>query len=231
MTDTPPDDQPKKRTRGPDKKKRATQRRNKVVYVDRKGLPIPEPPRTKNIDGNRPMPNTEGKPYLETEKSLAQVEILLLKGVTTASTVAATLGVHPDTAKKYIEQIHYRWAALGQRSRIVQVKGEAKARLDLITNELWVLFSNSNSESVKGSCLSKLLEVHDRKLVIEGLTPKMIESLKDQTPDPNGGMMVSERISRHNEMLRLGHSLMKYVSEYNGEPIPIEGETVSDDTD
>jgi len=181
-----------------------------TVKRDKNNIPLANPPRHKSLLGNLPVPATEGKPYLEKAKLLSQVEILLLKGVTTPGHISATLGVAPSTASKCIEQVHFQWAMLGGMSRMQQLKGEAKARLDLITNELWVMYSNTTDEKLKVVCLNQLGSVHDKKLMLEGLTPKTlpliaVEGLTGATKT------VEDRVSEHSELISLADALVLYT--------------------
>lgn len=191
------------------------------IVKDDDGVPLADPPRYKSTLGSLPPPDTEGKTYLEKEKVIGQVEILMLKGVITPNHVANTLGIAFVTAKRYMEQVHYRWAILGGAPRMRQLKGEAKARLELITNELWVMYSNTTDERVKGACLSQLLGVHDRRLVIDGLTPKTLPLIAETELEGDDGPSVIEKIQDHAEMVRLSKALIAYTGK---KPEPVDAE-------
>ena len=104
--------------------------------------------------GSLAVPDHEGKHYLEKEKHLGRVEIMMLKGIVTVNVIAIELKLNYATAKKYVEQVHYRWAILGGSTRMLQVKGEAKQRLDLIHKELWVMLEKDTKARIKGMCLT-----------------------------------------------------------------------------
>lgn len=207
--------QRKPKKRGPKIKKTKHDR----ITHDENGVPLADPPRNKSLLGNSLIPDTEGKAYLEKEKNQAQVEILMLKGVVTAHHIAVTLGISFNTAKKYIEQVQYRWAVLGSSTRMRQLKGEAKARLELINNETWVLFSNSKDEKIKATCLSQLMGVHDRRLILDGLTPQVMPLLIAQEGKEGMTSTVEEQIKNHSNMVRLASALMDYTRK---QPEPIE---------
>lgn len=184
---------------------------NSSVLKDKDGVPIADPPRNKSILGTLAIPDTEGKPHLEKEQLMGQVEILLLKGVVYPPHIASMLGIQLVTAKRYVEQVHYRWAILGGTPRMRQLKGEAKARLELITNELWVMHSNTKDDKVKAVCLNQLVAVHDRRLILDGLTPKTLPLIAETEIDGAGGESVSDKIKNHQEMVRLAAALVKYA--------------------
>lgn len=190
--------------------------RKRRVVRDKQGLPTPDPPLTKQLLGTLQQPDTEGKDYLEKEKTIAQVEILLLKGVVVPYHIAKTLGISPHTAARYIESVQTRWAVLGTPDRIRKIRGEAKSRLDLITNELWVIFSNTESQSMKAQCLSYLLQVHDRRMILDGVTTKSVGSDKDT----GEGNLVDERVRSHQHMVKLASSLLDYVQKAKGKTVP-----------
>ena len=195
------------------------------IVKDKKGVPQAEPPRHKSLLGTMPLPDTDGKTYLETEKIKAQVEILLLKGVTSCSGISATLGITYKTATKYVEEVKYRWAALGGMPRMRQLRGEAKARLELITSELWVLFQNSNSETVKGSALGQLLAVHDRQLLLDGLTSSTLPMIgQELAQDASGG--IAETIRDHARIVELGNALIEYAKQDGADIVDADFEEV-----
>jgi hypothetical protein len=184
------------------------------IVRNKEGVPQATPPRNKSLIGRNEPPPTEGKPHLEKEKTKSQVEILLLKGVITPNQIAVTLGLTHGTAKKYIEEVQYRWAVLGGAPRMRQMRGESRARLDLLTNELWAQHSNSKNEVIKMQALGQLIAVHDRRMQLDGLTPKMLHVLVTQTPDDErSGLGVEDRMKGHQELVRLANALSSYVGE------------------
>lgn len=176
------------------------------------GVPLARPPRHTKILGSLAVPDTEGKAYLEKEKNLGQVEILMLKGIVTVNTISKQLKMNYATAKKYVEQVHYRWAILGGSTRMIQVKGEAKQRLNLINEELWKMHQATKDNKIKGMCLTQLIQVHDRKLILEGITPKTIPLIAS----PEGSLLdgnLDDRIKDHSEMVRLASALLTFTGD------------------
>jgi hypothetical protein len=188
------------------------------VVKNKQGVPQAEPPRHKSLLGTLPTPDTQGEHHLETEKTKAQVEILLLKGLTSYSSIASTLGINHRTAKKYVEGVKYRWAALGGMPRMRQLRGEAKARLELITSELWVMYQNSDSETLKAACLRQLLETHDRQLILDGLTHQTLPAIAHETAmDSSEG--ISDQIRDHARIVELGRALMEYTKKNSSDVV------------
>lgn len=198
------------------------------VVRDERGIPQADPPRNKSMLGKVQPPPTEDKPHLEKEKYKGQVEILLLKGVTSATQVSSHLGIAYNTARRYIEEIYYRWAVLGGPTRMRQVRGEARARLDLLTSELWMMFQNNKDDRTRTTILTQLLGVHDRRMILDGLTPTMLQVLVTQQSDEKGG--VDEHIRNHEEMVSLATALSQFAARaqeqeiYDGEFSEVESD-------
>ena len=192
---------------------------NKRTIAKVDGIPQATPPNHKSLLGNRKAPDTDGKEHLDKEKVMGQVEILLLKGVISTNQIAVTLGIAYMTAKKYVEQVHYRWSFSGGPTRMHQLKGEARARLDIINSELWMLFSNSNDTKEKVVIMNQLLNVHDRKLIVEGMTPQIMESLATEVETK--GVNVKEKMIEHSKAMKLVGMLKEFTSKSVKE-VPIE---------
>ena len=189
-----------------------------------KGVPKARVPDNQVVLDKQDSPDTEGKPHLEKEKVKSQVEILLLKGVISISQISITLGIKYLTASRYIEEVHYRWAALGSPERVQQVRGEARARLEILTNELWVLFSNSKIPQIKVQCLNQLGAVYDRFATLNGITPKMVQVLVNMEARGDiGTIPVESRISSHSSLVRLATELSRYANP-DSEDVAVEGE-------
>ena len=162
------------------------------------------------------LPDTEDKFYLKREKLILQIEILMLKGVTSDKNISIMLGVTDKTVTKYKEIIEYRWAAKGRHQNLALIRGRARQRLNLITEELWTLFANAKKSTLKVQVLQTLLTTHDRQMLLDGLTPKIIEGLKDELLDTlTAGKNPQKLIEGHQEMLDLGNALAVYLQKNN----------------
>lgn len=188
-------------------RKKITPRKRTTVWR-KKGIPQAAP----KVDGGTLpsfAPDTQGKDHLEREKILGQVEILYLKGITSATALGAMLGISHGTARKYIERVQYRWAFTGNFKRMSQLRGEARARLDMITAELWQIFTNTDSESTKLSALSELLGIHDRRLILDGLTDTMLAYIRER--EEEGESSIEVDMAEHADMIKLGKQLIGYL--------------------
>jgi len=166
-------------------------------------------------------PDTEGKKHLNDEKAAGQVEILLLKGVTKISDLAALLDISELKVKQHIDRIYYRWAHLGNKTQNIQAKGEARARLDYITSELWVVYSNADTTSSKTQALREILSVHDRRINLDGLTPAVLLNINTSTAEGNS---ISDRINEHSRVVSLLDSLALFAKKKEAMTNAVEAE-------
>jgi len=147
--------------------------------------------------------------HLEKEVIKGKMEILLLKGTSNVNSIAAAVGIKWETADKYIEEIYVRWATLGNFAQMKQRRGRARARLELLASELWRQHSEASSTAIKNQALGLLLQVHDRQMILDNLTPKSIPLLTREDEDEGGS--VGERIKQHGDMLRLVDALIAHI--------------------
>lgn len=163
------------------------------------------------------IPNPKSEDMMEArEKAISQVELLMLKGITNQSVIAQLLKIPPQTISNYVRLVHARWEVLGNPSKHNKTKGEALSKLTLIENELWTLYSNAATDSMKGkiSILSQLQQVVDRKLIISGLTPRVLEAEANNVPSHfEGQLSPSDMISKHQQSVGV---LVKLLGVMNG---------------
>ncbi len=184
------------------------------------------------IDRFSPPPDTRGESSLMAEKTLGQVELLLLKGITKPSNIAATLGItHPHTTSM-IERIHYRWAHTGGAGiNMSRVRGESISRLNLISSQLWKTMANTKSDAIKISAISHLLQVHDRKNILDGVTQfsilQSIQSAIEKEKSGDQSVPVKDAIEAHKELLSLAEKLKEVA---NSKREAIQGEVIIDTT-
>lgn len=134
------------------------------------------------------------------EKAISQVELLMLKGITNQNVISNLLKIPPQTISNYVRMVHARWEVLGNPQKHNKTKGEALSKLTLIENELWTLYSNAGNDSMKGkiSILSQLQQVVDRKLIISGLTPRVLEADANNIPSQfEGHQSPTDMIAKH----------------------------------
>lgn len=150
------------------------------------------------------------------EKAISQVELLMLKGITNQNVIANLLKLTSSTTSNYVRMVHARWEVLGNPQKHNKTKGEALSKLTLIENELWTLYSNAPSDSLKSKVgiLSQLQQVVDRKLIISGLTPRVLEADANNVPSHfEGQQSPSDMIAKHQQSVGV---LVKLLGVLNG---------------
>lgn len=151
-----------------------------------------------------PQPPPSEIPAIEREKIVSQVELLMLKGITNQSMIAGLLKLTPQTCHLYTKMVQARWEVLGSPQKHGRTKGEALSKLTLIENELWTLYSNAPAESLKSkvSILNQLQQVVDRKLLINGLSPRVLEAEAVHVPTQHEGLQSpADMITGHQKSL------------------------------
>ena len=121
--------------------------------------------------------------YAQREKLVAQTEILMLKGVTSTQVLCDILKVEKHTVNALCHAVRTRWELAGGPRNGNLVKGEALAKLAMIENSYWTLFgAPTTPPPTKVMVLNNLINVIDRKMVIQGLTPRVLELQAVEAP-------------------------------------------------
>lgn len=149
----------------------------------------------------------------EREKTISQVELLMLKGISNISVIAGILKLPTSTAHNHAKMVHARWEVLGSPQRHIKTKGEALSKLTLIENELWSLYSNAPGEQTgrKITILSQLQQVVDRKLIIQGLTPRVLESESVFIQTNSGEVSPQDMMGKHRKNVAVLGKLLKVM--------------------
>lgn len=123
--------------------------------------------------------------YSIREKQVTQVEVLLLKGLTNLNVLASIIQCSRQHMSGLVKAVHTKWELIGGPRNAPQIKGEAIAKLSLLENEYWSLFAKEHTPiSTKVAILSSIVGVIDRKMLIHGLSPKVLEMIaKDKAGD------------------------------------------------
>jgi hypothetical protein len=174
------------------------------------GLPMITPKDSKALSTRVDAPPTDDKTHLEREKMIEDVEILMLKGITTQTGIGEKLDILPKTAKKYMEVVEYRWALKGTGMRKVHLRGKARSRLEAITQELWDLHETSDSDNVQLAALGRLLEVHNQQMIVDGLTPAVLVQISS-SDNSYAEDSYEETVDRFQKLSRLADKLSDYV--------------------
>lgn len=175
-----------------------------------------------------PNPPPSEIPAIEREKTVSQVELLLLKGITNQTVISNLLKITQQTCSIYVRMVHARWEVLGNPQKHGRTKGEALSKLTLIENELWTLYSNAPADSMKSkvSILAQLQNVVDRKLLINGLSPRVLEAEAMHIPAQHEGLRSpADMITGHQKSLGVLSKLLTVLKGGEDESAIIDGET------
>jgi len=119
-----------------------------------------------------------GDAALEQEKKQMLVEYLLLTGVTSQTAIAERIGINRQTVKRLKKQVEFRWSK-NHNEKLRVVRNRSLSYLQMLNRELWDSYNSASAtQSSKVRVLHRLLQVHDKEMVINGLTPKVIESMR-----------------------------------------------------
>lgn len=196
------------------KKLPAPNAKNSKTAYDKNGLPLPDPKGGANLLGNHPFPAYTGEHVHDQEVRRAKVETLLIKGVTGPYRIARILadGTDPQTVGTDIEAIQTRWAIHGNFSRLKQLRGEAKTRMQLIEERLWEKVDDDTvPHVVQTQALMYLQQAHDRRLLLENLTPKTLPMLVTEAEGADDVESVDSKIVGHAQMLKLAAALAQFA--------------------
>jgi hypothetical protein len=137
---------------------------------------------------------------IESEKILAQVEQLLLKGFTAKKTIAKIVGVDAKTVSRYIERIQKRWAITGDKDAQRTAIGEYLEKSKMVEREAWMVHQNNVSDSIKLNALNLVLTCQRNQMLLLGLTSESINILIDK--------------SQHNDIYVLGQQEQERMNRY-----------------
>jgi len=161
-----------------------------------------------------PDVKTDGSTREEREKTISQVELLMMKGISNVSVIAGILKIPSSTAHNYAKAVHARWEVLGSPQKHLKTKGEALSKLTLIENELWSLYSNASKESLgkKIGILAQLQSVVDRKLIINGLSPRVLEQAAQHVDMPlEGQVNPQDMMTRHQRSVKVLSKMLQLM--------------------
>ena len=151
-----------------------------------------------------------GDAALEQEKKQMLVEYLLLTGVTSQTAIAERLGINRQTVKRLKKQVEFRWAT-NHNENLMTIRSRSLSYLQVLNRELWESYNSANAtQSSKVRVLHRLLQVHDKEMVINGLTPKVLESLREA--DTNSDAVEAKPYDAV-RMKKIADSLATYLSQ------------------
>ena len=157
----------------------------------------------------------DGNPMIQREERISRCELLMLqRGTYTQAEIARELRVNIDTARTYIACVHKRWEINGSHLKLQQARGAGMERLNQLSLELWQIIENEKSRpDVKIKALKGLLDIHDKRLHLEGVTKTNLQEIPD-TSSNNG---VNQRKQDATRMKELVRKWGDFVEEYQNE--------------
>ena len=159
---------------------------------------------------------SEERPLYE-EQQVWRVELLMTKGIRRKGDLMTMLGIKDYRAMdRYITRVFARWELFGTTREHARHRGEGLNRLDLIESELWSRLGNIEDPRIRIKTLKAILDVHDRRVELQGLTPKVIERIgldKASTVD------FSKSKVSHGKVSRIAARMVELIGEQTGKVI------------
>ena len=156
-------------------------------------------------------PKSQDNPMVMREERISKCELLMLKmGSYKQAEIARELGVNIDTARTYIACVRKRWEVNGSHLKLQQARGAGMALLNQLTQEFCQIIENGKSRpEVKIKALKGLLDIHDKKLFLEGVTKNNLQEI----PDTSANHSVNQRKEDAARMMGIVRKWCNYLSE------------------
>jgi hypothetical protein len=123
-----------------------------------------------------PSKKGERAPY--EAQQVCRVELLMTKGIHSKRQLMSLLEIKDHRAmERYIARVFARWELFGTTREHARHRGEGLNRLDLVESELWSRLGNIEDPRTCIATLSAVLNVHKERVVLQGLSPKVIERI------------------------------------------------------
>lgn len=161
-----------------------------------------------------PNPKTESN-LEDREKVISQIEVLMLRGVISPTLISQIIEVPLSSVYLYVKAISVRWDVLGGAQKHTKLKGEALAKLTLLESELWTLYSNAPADhtAAKAGVLKHIMEVIERKLLIHGLSPRVLENSGANLSDTEGIDSPREIMRQHASVVGILSKVMQGIAD------------------
>jgi hypothetical protein len=159
---------------------------------------------------------SEERPLYE-EQQVWRVEHLMAKGIRGKRQLMTLLDIKDHRQiDRYIARVSARWEMTGTSKDHARHRGEGLNRLDLVESELWSKLGNIEDPRIRIKTLKAILDVHDRRVELQGLTPKVIERIgldKASTVD------FSKSKVSHDKVSRIAARMLELIGERTGKVI------------
>lgn len=115
------------------------------------------------------MGNTKKKINInKRQEELVEVELMMLRGIQSASKIAKQINCSIPTAQSYVNAVRARWKALNGDD-LAQMRIELVERSRETENGSWETFETADNSSAKVGALKILLEVQKFQAWLVGL--------------------------------------------------------------
>lgn len=173
---------------------------------------------------NAPMPGQA--PTIWSAKKEAEVELLMLRGVTDSKEMSILIKLSEYKSREFMERVKARWAITGSCYDIKRGRGEALAYLGTMKRALWEIVESKSAvvdgKTVKGAhegghvyksesrvySLSLLTRLFGSQLMLEGVTQDAVEDLS-RAADESGEVM--QRMSKQRALTSIAGRLLDIV--------------------
>lgn len=166
-----------------------------------------------------PINTPEEDRALYAEQQVLRVETMMMKGIRDKFQLMKLLHI-PNQAQleRYMARVKARWAMGGSTQEHATHRGEALHRLDLTEREMWIALQRGPGDAPlpvteKMSILRGILDVHDRRTELLGLTPKVIERIGI---DSGADLTFSKEAAAHQRMKMMAARMLEIIEEKYG---------------
>lgn len=181
-----------------------------ITYVRSKCVDCSGIPKIESTPAMSDFPDANDNGGLLQERRLLQVEALMDGGENRPAIIGRRLGIARDTARLLVRRIEYRRQAVANGSQARVRRNEARCRMNLLTNEIWNLADYTESEGVRLRCLQRLLQVHDRLLVVDALSEKSLSEMS-ATQDCEASDLMPDKLMDRDRATELADAIRQYL--------------------
>ncbi len=165
-----------------------------------------------------PLYNRKEDRELYEEQQVCRVERMMTKGFRRKSQLMRVLKITSAEVDRYIPRVLARWEMLGTARDHARHIGEALHRLDLFEESLWRRLQRKPGDPElpvmeQTTLLGKLLDVHDRRKKMLGLTPKVIERINMEAGNSS---TFSKEAAAHQRMAMMAARMLEIIEERYG---------------
>lgn len=158
-----------------------------------------------------PMAPTREEPHLQREQQIARVEILMLKGVNSASAIGAMLLLDTQQVHRYMQAVTARWEIVGSQRNITVLRGQMVSRYDLLLQEAWVKLQNTQDDRNATVLIGTINNILSNMQTLQGLTPKVVERLVIMSEDRGD---ITRRLAKQDGLTKMAITLNTILKQH-----------------